>query len=582
MTAMSAAEARQHPLYPRNLLGARLCEIFSYWWQAIIGVNETDPEWQTITKYPLRPRVLWSLWQDAGQLVGVRFGSSTGYALIDIDRESAYHPAQSSDTLHTIRAALETIGIYRTVLIRSSYSGGLHLYIPLPILLPTFGIATALKQCLEAQGLVVAPGQLEIFPNTKAYALPGTTTEYNAHRLPLQPSSGSCLLDREGHPINGGLEQFFALWDTAAAGQDLEELHAAITTARSNRRARRKRSVRIVEDWQHDLQTEMQEGWTGYGQTNHLLKTIACYGVVFEGLKGEALADYVLDTALNAEGYERFCRHQHEIRMRCTVWARAAAGYYWALGEEPQRVGQIHDGQSVDKVIPINKNQLRAEDAKRRIREAVLRLKAAGELPSDATERLHAIADAAKSSSQTLYRYRELWHPNHCQHIETGRCETVSAAGVTADLTEEMTLLPKLSEASGSGKFHTLAENMKSEALLPGSVSEISFNSNDWVENSDSLFSDQNPRRTSFTKSVTATNLKNGQTALSNETCKPSPTVTPGSPSSTPRPSSTAESTLLDPEPGEECKPSNISKPKSPEISKNPIVVERDTYRTSD
>jgi hypothetical protein len=422
--------------------------------------NETNPQWKTITKYPLRPRVLWELWQDTNQLVGVRFDSAAWYALIDIDSTSPYHPAKDSNGIRQIRAALETIGICRSILIRSSLSGGLHLYIPLPVTLPTFGIATAIEQCLKAQEFDIAPGKLEIFPNRKAYAIPGTTTEYNAHRLPLQPNSGSCLLDDEGNQILGGLEEFFQQWDVAASGQDVEELHAAISIARSNRR-RRKRATSIVEDWKQDLQTEMQDGWTGHGQTNHLLKTIACYGVVFQDLKGDALADYVLEYALNAKGYERFCQHQHEIQMRCTVWARSAEGYYWALGSDPKRSGEIHS-EAANKVVAIDKNRLRAEDAQQRIKTAIANLEAAGQLPRDATERLRALSEEAKTSSQTLYKYRDLWHPN--QPKQPG-CEIALVETVLTVLGEPKDSPLKSPETSDRKKFHTLEGNMKCKSL---------------------------------------------------------------------------------------------------------------------
>ncbi len=115
---------------------------------------------------------------------GVTAITSQGQIIdIDIDRDSPHHPGQTPSALATLRLALETIGLYRTVLIRSSHSEGLHLYIPLPAAVPTFGLACALKQCLEAQGFTLAPGQFEIFPNCKSYAIPGSYTEYNAHRL---------------------------------------------------------------------------------------------------------------------------------------------------------------------------------------------------------------------------------------------------------------------------------------------------------------------------------------------------------------------------------------------------------------
>lgn len=244
-------------LSPRDAIRTRLCELFTYRWHSITGVNAIKLQWQTITKHPLRPRVLWKQWQDPEQLVGVRFGSSTWYVLIDIDIQSLYHPRQNPNALRLIRAALETIGICHPVLISSSHSGGLHLYIPLPVMLSTFGVASAVKQCLEAQDIQIAPGILEVFPNCKSYAKPGEYIEHNAHRLPLQPASGSYLLDEDCHPMSAGLERFFQSWDIAAAGQSIEELQGAIAPARINRRSRRKHSVVVVEDWLNDLRTEI-------------------------------------------------------------------------------------------------------------------------------------------------------------------------------------------------------------------------------------------------------------------------------------------------------------------------------------
>jgi hypothetical protein len=61
---------------------------------------------------------------------------------------------------------------------------------------------------------------------------------------------------------------------------------------------------------------DITEGWTDYGQTNHLLKTIACYGRVFEGLQGQDLIDYTLRIATTRPGYEQYCRHQHDIERK--------------------------------------------------------------------------------------------------------------------------------------------------------------------------------------------------------------------------------------------------------------------------
>lgn len=399
-------------LLPADPVGQRLCETFGFYlWNCIRAELPNDatakPAWQTITKYELRPRVLWNDWQDANTLIGVRFGHETTYGLLDIDAGSDYCSAAA---IAQIRGALETIGITRTVLIRSSWSGGLHLYLPLPEVVNTFNLAVALHECLQAQGFRLKAGQLEVFPNIKAYGIK-TFIDYNAHRLPLQPASGSCLLDDDLNPIGNSLARFFWLWDGAASHQDMDELRHAIKIGRDNHRKKPKRRNHPVESWRQDLDTEITEGWTAHGQTNHLLKTIACYGRVFEGLHGQDLIDYTLRIAINCPGYEQYCRHQHEIERKVTTWARAVENYYWPLGTTPTR----DTASPSNNLVQFNRQQ--SEDAQSRIKAVFDQMEQAGELPEQITARASAIAQVARVSQQTLYKYLALWHPMYLKGV---------------------------------------------------------------------------------------------------------------------------------------------------------------------
>ncbi|MEB3290407.1 MAG: hypothetical protein VKI82_10860 [Leptolyngbya sp.] len=409
-------ESRKTPHHteplPADPTGQRLCEIFGHYrWQFIRADVPEDatakPSWTTVTDYPLRPRALWDQWQDATQLIGVRFTHETYYALIDLDAGGGY---SSAEGVAQIRAALETIGITRTLLIRSSWRNGLHLYIPLPELVNTFNLAVALKECLKAQGFQIKAGQLETFPNVKAYGVT-TFTEYNAHRLPLQPGSGSCLLDDALNPQSGNLARFFWLWDGAAAQQDLDALRHALKIGRDNHRKRPKRRSHPVDTWRQDLDVEITEGWTAHGQTNHLLKTIACYGRVFEGLEGQALIDYTQRIAINSPGYEQYCRHQHEIEGKVTAWAKAVEGYYWPLGTTPSRESSVPKNN----LVPFNQRQ--SEEAQHRICSAYRELEQSGTLPDQITARAKVIAQTAHVSQQTLYKHLSLWHPYHQQGV---------------------------------------------------------------------------------------------------------------------------------------------------------------------
>ena len=395
---------------PADPNGQRLCEIFgSYRWNFIQGQQPDDVTtkvaWQTITKYPLRPRVLWTQWQDAHSLIGVRFGPQTGYGLLDIDAGSPY---RNPDSIAQIQAALETIGITRSLLMRSSWSGGLHLYLPLPEAINTFNLAVTLQECLKSQGFRLRAGHLEIFPNVKAYGVQ-TVIEYKAHRLPLQPGSGSCLLDADLNPIGDNLARFLWHWDGAAQHQDMDTLHHACKIGRDNHRKKPKRRSHPVESWRHDLDTEITEGWTDYGQTNHLLKTIACYGRVFERLEDQTLSDYVTRIATSRPGYEQYCRHQHEIQRKADAWAKAAEHYYWPLGTTPTRPPEACQNN----LVSFNRRQ--SEDAQQRIQNTYKALAETGALPEQITARAQAISRQANVSQQTLYKHLSLWHPHHHQ-----------------------------------------------------------------------------------------------------------------------------------------------------------------------
>ncbi|PZO11854.1 MAG: hypothetical protein DCF25_18595, partial [Leptolyngbya foveolarum] len=428
----------QHQLsdpLPSDLLGQRLCEIFGrYLWCSIYADvpegGSQKAKWYTQKRYPLKNRVLWRDWQDAARLVGVRPGHQTLYALLDIDINSPYHPNQDKGAIARIEAALETIGITRTIRIRSSWSEGIHLYLPLPELVNTFNLAVALKNCLVPQGFTLKQGHLECFPNVKAYGN-FIKTEYLAHRLPLQPASGSCLLNEAFSPTSHKLSAFLDQWEMAATGQDILVLQQALPLARKNRFKQVRNRLNKVESWKQDLETVLAEGWTGFSQTNQLLKEFGCYGHVFLGHSGEALVDFICQRATASPGYEKWCRHQREIRMRSRVWAIAIEKYYWPLGsygKAPKEPATATD----------TFNHQRAQAAQESIQAAVQQLKALDQLPEKATARAQAVRKmqaflgASSSSLETLYKAinKALWHPD----TDIGTLETTVINEVSRDL----------------------------------------------------------------------------------------------------------------------------------------------------
>ena len=486
----SGAGAKQDPL-PANPQGQRLCKIFgNYLYCSIYADAPQDAtekaQWHTQRRYRLKNRVLYRDWQDAEKLIGVRPGHQIAYALLDIDINSPYHPRQDAGAIARIEAALETIGVTRTLRIRSSWSEGLHLYVPLPELVKTFDLAVALKNCLEPQGFKLKQGHLECFPNVKAYGNI-IKTEYLAHRLPLQPGSGSCLLDETFSPGSNKLGDLLSLWDVAAAGQDISTLRQALPLARKNRYKKVRRRLNKADSWKKDLETVLAEGWTGPSQTNQLLKEFGCYGHVFLGYCGEELVDFIRQQAVTSPGYQQWCRHQREIKMRSRVWATAIEQYYWPMGTYGE--AQQKRKEAASKIVPFN--DFRAQNAQGSIKAAVQHLKDTNALPERATARAQAVRSAQaelvqrSSSLETLYKTenKKLWHPDFCSNCPEDTSSRLPVIDETAGLSETETLRtqkpPERLEPFEGKKLRTKEEIMKCESTADDVLvfSKTEFNS---------------------------------------------------------------------------------------------------------
>lgn len=394
-----------------NPLAERITKIFSHPWHYIYrGID--DPSWKTEPDRALTPAKLWSFWQDARTLIGLRFGKLTRYAMLDIDIGSPYHPNNDPSALPLIREALESIGIYRTILIRSSDSGGLHLYIPFSDRLPSYGTAQAIKWCLSDHGFNLASGQLESFPNCKSWIKFGKV-DYMGHRLPLQ--SGSFILNADYEVISNDLNQFLGMWETASSGNDMDELNAAIEIAKQRRKDTYQPSgSKSALEWRTDSERDIAFGFVSHGQTNDLLRIIGRYGIVFKHLSGDDLTDYVIQTITACPGYEKWCRHQNEIETRSRQWARECEKCYYPHGSQSTKSGNpwmAERQKTLDKVDRrIEINAKKSASAIERIKSAVASLDRAA---TSIGELANTIAATAKCSLATLYRNRDLWHPQH-------------------------------------------------------------------------------------------------------------------------------------------------------------------------
>jgi hypothetical protein len=378
--------------------------------------------WQTERRYPLSDRQL----NQGSTLYGVRFGAKTSYTLLDIDHGSLYHPSRDPFAIRRIIEALEPLGIVSYVACTSSYSGGLHLYIPFEEPQSSWQLSIALVTLLENAGFHLQPGQLEVFPNPKPYRSDGSFSLFNAHRLPLQ--IGSYLLNDDFQPMWSDRTLFVQHWNFARSRNLVDA-----TSIKRVLKQYKRHPFRIsgkADQYLNDLNAEIELGWTGPGQTNRLLGRITMRSYVFHHvltggppLTGQALVAEIVRVARSLPGYTDWCRHQHELEHRAEEWARCIENsHYFHYGEACGKY-KAPIKETVVKDLP-NWNQQQSESAREKIRSAIADLLEKGRLPSSATRRFKALLNY-RIGGGSLYRHKDLWHP-HYLSIEEDQSSSIN------------------------------------------------------------------------------------------------------------------------------------------------------------
>jgi hypothetical protein len=430
-------------LLPASDIGQKFVKWFSHVWDFIIKPNGEE-NWKTEKQYPLSARRIWQLHQNPELLIGLRFGTTTNYLVIDIDRHSPYHPYNNPKEFKRIHQTLEEIGLCRPILIQSSHSQGLHLYYFLNEKIPTFQAASLLRVTLKAANFNIKDGTLEIFPNVKSY-----NSLYKGLRLPLQPNSGSYLVDDDLNILSSDIEDLLNQAEITAAAQDLktfksllENAYSRLKAQRSNKQATQHSNRQNDSDlslqariWKQALEAETAEGWTGSNQTNYLLIKITTYCLVFLKLQKQELRAKIFEIATTAPGYQQYCRHQHEIEKRiseicyyteqnqhylpyCSFPARSDNG--GATFEQTYR--HINEKTKPRELATqLNSHTLKAQQ---QILKAVALLEKQNKLSNQIVIRREQIRAIIKEqfntgiSTATLNKHQELWHPKH-RTIET-------------------------------------------------------------------------------------------------------------------------------------------------------------------
>jgi hypothetical protein len=383
-------------------------------WSTIYKIQD---KWVTNRHY-MNPDRLWDFYNADDRVVGVRPGKYTRYAVIDIDKGSIHHPSNSMIGYNKILESLEELGLVRVIPITSSYSGGMHLYVPLPREFNSFSVAVTLKHNFESFGLNVAPGQLEIFPNQKGWSKDiKTATMFNGHRLPLQ--EGSYMLDDDLNPYSDSIDDFANLMEQSSQYQDIDTFESYYEASKNLKLWERKWNNKSNKDyvespkarvWKEYLESVVENGWTGDSQTNKILQYLCNLGIVFKKLSGEMLIEWMTNTAKSMPGFNVWCGHIKDLYGRCNEWVNCTEGngYYKPYCSIPDRLLQENY-----KITKINKNDVKSQDAQNRILDTIHALGIYNY--RTVTEFINALRIKSKElfkteiSNKTLYKHKSLW-----------------------------------------------------------------------------------------------------------------------------------------------------------------------------
>ena len=298
------------------------------------------------------------------QYLAIRPNKTTNWLVLDIDQHrSPHHPDRGERALEPLLERCRLMGLNRPLQIRSSFSGGIHLWFPLSQPVKTFDAALTMKRALltpgiesgldaesyafqESELLQLSGGVLEVFPNDKA-----RDSDYKAIRMPCTGQGNGLFV--EGFGIVDEPMAFRSHWEEAAqynllvesrfisdwgpdcgpynwveVGDDGDFKFAPLNWVVPFSRRCTSSVVSAVKgegilDGPHrelsaspktveDAKYLLQVGWTGRGQTQ-LLQLAALMVARTKYAEADLIADEVCDLLVGCPGFYNYCGHVDEI-----------------------------------------------------------------------------------------------------------------------------------------------------------------------------------------------------------------------------------------------------------------------------
>jgi hypothetical protein len=287
--------------------------------------------------------------------VGIKPEGSIRWLVIDIDakqgRRSPYWDKHGRNLyLQALQAAAEAAGC-RTVLIRSSHSNGLHLWILLPEHQPAWLVHHIGVELTACAGMHKLAAYCEVFPSLMPYVKGKPLPRSNGIRLP--GGKGSALIvDGE---LNSDPE---AIYEALQQAVDATESNPRWDALVSNAHARGLASN--AESWSRKtpygkLRASMPGPWTGSGQSNYLTGELTKVAMAeMAGHPDEAIIRRAIELIESHPGYQEHASSDTKRVVangsKVAGWIKTVRTRIGAVGIDERPRNSNHNAEQMDRV----------------------------------------------------------------------------------------------------------------------------------------------------------------------------------------------------------------------------------------
>jgi hypothetical protein len=212
-------------------------------------------------------------------------------------------------------------------------------------------LAELVRTLLESYNFIPSPGNLEIFPNESN----GTRYKCKPVRLPLQPDSGSYILDENLQPYTDSIDELNRLILISLNTPNFSTLeldlkpHEIVPSDKA-------------KQWLRDVDALLRRGFTTTAQSQQLIRAAIDKVIVFEKIIDlDIICDKVKFIVVNLNGYTQYCGHQRNIDKVIKTWVtqtlkkEVRAPYYKKIKETMSGKELISDGIIKHNLVNVNK-----------------------------------------------------------------------------------------------------------------------------------------------------------------------------------------------------------------------------------